>query len=737
MSAINFATDLVPEASALTPADWARRYTEDHGFVLTWLYPRQKHTLETGWPDRPIQPDHWVKCPQDNMGLLLDNGTRKYCSLDLDDVPMTRLVFASLGLDWEEMTAHSVASQGNPDRFRVLFLAPEGGLRTKQLKWPKQEGEEKAPTIFELRGGHGFQDVLPPSIHPNGQAYAWLPGRAPWETDILPMPAILEDLWRHWADWKGELEALCPWAESPAIPDRPLRGRARGEKTTGVISAWNDAHSVGEILRHHGYVQKNERRWLAPGSSTGLPGVSLLKNGKVYSHHGSDPLNDGQGPKDAFDAFRILEHDGKIAAAVKAAANILRIPRTHPQPGPGETYGADLKARTQDGQAGQVHPQHGAHDTQGSEQEVGQEGTQEAEQDDATAFRPVSLEHLGSIVVDPPSFLIQTILPRGAVSLLGAHGESGKSFLGLVLAAHVACGKNWGGLNVNPGRALFLSMEDDAGILLHRLQNIALECGLDYGALKRNLTVIDASDVPPLAQECTVDGGRTLKITPAGHRFIAMAKGYDLVLIDNASDAFAGNEIARDQVRAFIKQLGKVAKENKGALLLLVHVNREAVKNGAGGQSYSGSTGWHNSARSRLALVIQGESVSLVHEKSNYGPRLEQPIPIMRSPAGVPYPAAQVDLTQAKALTATADDEAVLAAIRAALGADRTIPVATQGAHTAWAAIRIMPDFPAALQAHAGKARVDAAMLRLQGKRLIAIESYRRNSRDYQRWSLG
>lgn len=365
-----------------------------------------------------------------------------------------------------------------------------------------------------------------------------------------------------------------------------------------------------------------------------------------------------------------------------------------------------------------------------------QEGNQEAEQDDATAFRPVSLEHLGKYAVDPPQFLIEKILPRGAVTLLGGHGEAGKSFLGLVLAAHTACGRDWGGLSVNPGKVLVVSMEDDAGILLHRLQNIALECGLDSAAMLRNLNIIDASDSPPLAQEAVVDGGKVLRVTPAGARFAAMAKGYDLIVVDNASDAYAASEIDRALVRAFIKRLGRIAKENKGALLLLVHIDKAAAKNGAQNQSYSGSTAWHNSARSRLALVIQNDSASLVHEKSNFGPRLEQPIPIMRSATGVPYPAAQVDLTQANALKATGDDEAVLAAIRAAIAADRNIPIATQGPYTAWATLRIMPDFPAGLQAHAGKARVDAAMLRLQGKKVIHIENYRKNSRDNQRWAL-
>ena len=362
---------------------------------------------------------------------------------------------------------------------------------------------------------------------------------------------------------------------------------------------------------------------------------------------------------------------------------------------------------------------------------------QEAEQDDSAAFRPVSLEHLGNYAVDPPQFLIQTILPRGAVTLLGGHGEAGKSYLGLVIGAHVACGRDWGGLIVNPGKVLVVSMEDDAGILLHRLQNIALECGLDPAAMLRNLNIIDASDSPPLAQEAVVDGGKVLRVTPAGARFAAMAKGYDLIVVDNASDAYAASEIDRALVRAFIKRLGRIAKENKGALLLLVHIDKAAAKNGSQNQSYSGSTAWHNSARSRLALVVpqnDSASASLVHEKSNFGPRLEAPIPIMRSATGVPYPAAQVDLTQAKALTATGDDDAVLAAIRAAVAADRTVPTATTGPATAWHVLRTYPELSANLKKPQGKNLVDEAIIRLHRQKLIRPEAYRKDYKERERW---
>ena len=361
-----------------------------------------------------------------------------------------------------------------------------------------------------------------------------------------------------------------------------------------------------------------------------------------------------------------------------------------------------------------------------------QEEAKEAPPAVATAFRAVSLEHLGQYACPPPQFLIEKIMPRGAVTLLGGHGEAGKSYLGLVLAAHVACGRDWAGLTVNRGRALVLSMEDDAGILLHRLQNIATEYWLDPAEMASNLTIIDASDSPPLAQEAMVDGGKVLRITPAGEHFIGLAQGYDLILVDNASDAYAASEIDRAQVRGFIKALGRVAKANNGAMLLLVHIDKNSAKYGAQGNSYSGSTAWHNSARSRLALVIKEERASLVHEKSNFGRRLDDPIPIVRSTCGVPTPAARGDLTDA--LVATADDDSVFAAIKAAVDADRTVPTATTGPATCWHVLRSYPELAAHLKKPQGKALVDEAIIRLHRQQRIKPESYKRDSKMRERW---
>ncbi|MBZ0088552.1 MAG: DUF3987 domain-containing protein [Thermomonas sp.] len=103
---------------------------------------------------------------------------------------------------------------------------------------------------------------------------------------------------------------------------RKSANRKHSPRTGNVIDGFNRAHDVRAILEAHGYQPKGRNRWLFAGSTTGMPGVRLLPDGnpeRVYSSHSGDPLNDGHA-HDAFDVFRILDHGGDMARAVKAAA---------------------------------------------------------------------------------------------------------------------------------------------------------------------------------------------------------------------------------------------------------------------------------------------------------------------------------------------------------------------------------------------------------------------------------
>jgi hypothetical protein len=95
-----------------------------------------------------------------------------------------------------------------------------------------------------------------------------------------------------------------------------------------VISKFNATYTVTQILGRNQYQQRG-KRWLAPGSKSGMPGVVIL-DGRAYSHHGCDPLA-GKHSHDAFGAFAVLEHKGDVRAAVRAAAESLGIEHKRPE----------------------------------------------------------------------------------------------------------------------------------------------------------------------------------------------------------------------------------------------------------------------------------------------------------------------------------------------------------------------------------------------------------------------
>jgi RecA-family ATPase len=71
-----------------------------------------------------------------------------------------------------------------------------------------------------------------------------------------------------------------------------------------------------------------------------------------------------------------------------------------------------------------------------------------------------------------------------------------------------------------------------------------------------------------------------------------------------------------------------IASSTGCAVLLLAHVDKASVRAGAGldsNSTFSGSTAWNNSARSRWAMVrTTNREILLKHEKCNLGPLQEE-----------------------------------------------------------------------------------------------------------------
>lgn len=345
-------------------AAWARRYIETFGLALVPIEPGEKAPKGMAWNqpggyiiDALAAETFWQNNPSHNLGVVL--GPSRVCSLDVDDVKWTRFVFhEQLGLDLDALADAYPTVVGNPARFRVLFRVPEGvELSRHSLSWPNQSDPDgsiwralmlkakaakdagdavqesamraaaepfKKITVLELRGGLA-QDVMPPSIHPGTKKpYTWR--NAPKAEGLQDLPVELLAIWQGWDEFKRGAEAVCPWApkaaavikSAPVAAPRPVAKGAR--ELPKVIEEFNRGHDIATLIAAHGY-ERHGNKWLCPHSSSGLPGITII-DGKLYSHHSSDPLANGH-QNDAFDVFCVLEHSGDVHAATRAAARIL------------------------------------------------------------------------------------------------------------------------------------------------------------------------------------------------------------------------------------------------------------------------------------------------------------------------------------------------------------------------------------------------------------------------------
>ena len=175
-----------------------------------------------------------------------------------------------------------------------------------------------------------------------------------------------------------------------------------------------------------------------------------------------------------------------------------------------------------------------------------------------------------------------------------------------------------------------------------------------------------------------------------------------LTIIDNASDTFDGDEIRRAQVRGFIRVLrSRVARPGR-AVLLLSHINKVSAGAGtnADPESYSGSTAWHNSVRSRLTLSSTSkDTMKIAHGKANYGPKAD-PISLEWR-EGVPVVTStdndDLSVAQASEAERARDDADKAAIVSLILDCDRRgekVTAAFQGPYTVFKILKPFSRFP-------------------------------------------
>ena len=551
------------------------------------------------------------------------HGLRPLIWADLDEPTTTIQQTAEIvrrivgGCDFEVYASHSATPERQKCRILIPLaqaLTPDQWLTASEVLDAKltQAGIKTDPASMRL----GQVLYLPNQ----GQFYDASSARdgdllqplVMWAVEIAERKA---DLVRQAAEVKQAQEAA-----------RTRREALQASRSTSgfrsVIDAFNAAYDVSEVLTRNGYDQRGDS-FRHPASSTGSysANVRIDDQGvrRVNSLSSNDPLGGGKGAHDAFSAFCVLEHGGNRNAALNDAGD------NHLTIG-GESWNKVQRRefmKQKQEQQRNVEPVFGALDPETGE-------LMEPEQPKPKRLVHVDVLGVWSDPSPPPEFVWGKYLPRGTTTLFSAHGGTGKSTIGLMLAVAAAVGKPLFGAPTAPTPAIFVSLEDGPAIVRHRLGAICRWLEVDPRTLAGKLFVVDGTEHPELYWAENRNGNGTVSDTYAELRELVESTGAGLVVVDNASDAYAADEVVRRHVRAFIRHLNLIGMRCDAAMVLLSHVNANTSRNQNldSDEDYSGSTAWHNSARSRIALKRDKKGSDLLilqHQKANYGKK-QQPL---------------------------------------------------------------------------------------------------------------
>jgi hypothetical protein len=669
------------------------------GFKLCTLHVKSKRPVGDAWQLSPVQA---VEPSAGGYGMLLaDNGL---CSIDADNVELARAGLKRCGFELDElMNAGVRTSSTRPGSGgRSTFRAPA------ELGWRKFSSKVDG-TILELRAGSSnLQDCLPGTVYvdkhgggPYEQQYA--NGKKMDEAPELP-PEFLAWWQRLGTDLKflREQQLLFVGPEA-ALAVSLGAGAGKGEKLafgSGLRRDYNAAHHVEDILAKHGYTTEGGGRW-APSTASGAPCVRLIPGCEDLwqSDHASDPLH---GTFDAWTANVVLNHNGVLDAAEAEF---------------GEARAAAIAAEFDDLTTPEALAAEAATET----------ALAKAQR------HPVSLDW-GQFVQDPPEpkFLIPGWLPDGVVTLFAAHGGTGKSYMSLYIALCLATGRHpfEPGAAVERIKVLLYSAEDNMMVMQSRLARYMRQLDVEAVDLDGWLDIRDATgcdNVLFTGDEKRVEGRTTARFKWLADQVQEFGAG--LLIFDNASDAMDANENDRAKVRQFVTSLTRLAP----AVLLLAHVDAASSMSAhEDAKGYSGSTGWHNSARSRwfMSRVKDSDDILLTLPKVNYAKAGLEAV-VRWSDSEKVFEVVCTRHGKAKA----ADNRAVLLGLlhNAVAMNRRTVSPAVNTRTSVYNTLKEMEGFPAGLKSQDVAREVD----RWLNEGLVVVEPYKTiNRKEAERLML-
>lgn len=248
----------------------------DHGWKICKIEPGTKGPRTAGWN----QLENAVIDASDLQGAGLMHAYSGTCALDLDRLDDAALFLGERGIDLQALL-------DAPDAVRIISGQPNRGKLIYGLSIPLTS-KTFAEGAFELRcgtsGGRTAQDVIPPSLHPNGSSYTW---RGNWKS-IPKLPESLFSIWRA-EIFPEKQSAVAITSRSGASNSTALKDLLARRDSSCGYDAWL---RVGMALNHEtggsdeGLALWDE--WSSPSDK--YPGLEALRSHWVSFGRSATPV---------------------------------------------------------------------------------------------------------------------------------------------------------------------------------------------------------------------------------------------------------------------------------------------------------------------------------------------------------------------------------------------------------------------------------------------------------------
>ena len=195
--------------------------------------------------------------------------------------------------------------------FHVFFRCPQPGHNQK-LAFLADDGENTGRRVAVETRAEGGYILVEPSIHSSGKPYEVIQG------DLTKIPKI-EQQQAEYLLREAHLLDQSP-TKTSAATSTVRQPYVSGKANANVIEAYNASSKIEDILSRNGYIIQQDKA-IRPG---GEHFSVTIRENRSFHFNSNDPLSNEHW-RSAFDAFCLLEQDGNVKQAVKAAARQLGI----------------------------------------------------------------------------------------------------------------------------------------------------------------------------------------------------------------------------------------------------------------------------------------------------------------------------------------------------------------------------------------------------------------------------